>query len=222
MHRLTEAQRIQKEQEDQALAFFEATLAPQPDPRRAQGKRYPLRTVIVIALMAMVCGCDDAEAMQYWGEANAAWLAGFLEMPHGAPTQDVFLRVFGALDPEAFSAVFRAWVALLQLRLEIQGKHIAIDGKTSRRSFDSGSGKKAIHTVSAWMNDAGLVIGQRQTEEKSNEITAIPELLRVLDIRGATVTIDAMGCQTKITQTIVDGGGKLPDLGQRESAHFAS
>ena len=207
MPRLTQAKRIQQQQEEQALAFFEATLAPLPDPRRAQGKRYPLRTVIVIALMAMVCGCDDAEAMELWGDANAAWLAGFLEMPHGTPTQDVFLRLFAALDPEAFSSVFRAWVALLRLRLEVQGKHIAIDGKTSRRSFDSGSGKKAIHTVSAWMSDAGIVIGQRQTEEKSNEITAIPELLRVLDIRSATVTIDAMGCQTEIAKSIIDGGG---------------
>lgn len=207
MRRPTQAQQIQREQEQQALTFFETTLAPLPDPRRAEGKRYPLRTVIVTALMAMVCGCDDAEAMEYWGQANTTWLAGFLDLPHGAPTQDVFLRVFGALEPEAFSAVFRAWVALLQLRLEIQGKHIAIDGKTSRRSFDGAGGKKAIHTLSAWMNDAGLVIGQRQTEEKSNEITAIPELLRVLDIRGATITIDAMGCQTEIAKSIVEGGG---------------
>jgi hypothetical protein len=174
MPRLTKAQQIQQQQQEQALEFFEATLAPLPDPRRAQGKRYPLRTIIVTALMAMVCGCDDAEAMEYWAQANADWLAGFLDMPHGAPTQDVFLRLFSALEPEAFSAVFRAWVALLQLRLEVQGKHVAIDGKTSRRSFDSGSGNKAIHTLSAWMDDAGLVIGQRQTQEKSNEITAIP------------------------------------------------
>lgn len=207
MTRLNQAQQIQRRQEAQALAFFEATLAPLPDPRRAQGKRYSLRTVIVTALMAMVCGCDDAEAMELWGEANAAWLASFLEMPHGPPTQDVFLRVFGALTPEAFTKVFRSWVALLQLRLEIQGKHIAVDGKTTRRSFDSGSGKKAIHTISAWMCNAGLVIGQRQTEEKSNEITAIPELLRLLDLRGATVTIDAMGCQTEIAKSIVNGEG---------------
>lgn len=208
MPRLTQAQQIQHEQEQQAIAYFEGTLEPLRDARRAQGKRYPLRTVIVTALMAMVCGCDDAEAMQLWGEANAVWLASFLDMPHGPPTQDVFLSVFAALDPEAFSAVFRAWAALLVLRLEIQGaKHIAVDGKTSRRSFDTASGKHAIHTVSAWMSEAGLVLGQRKTEEKSNEITAIPELLRVLDLKGATVTIDAMGCQTEITKTIVDGEG---------------
>lgn len=208
MSRLTQAQQIQLEQEQQAVAFFENTLKPVRDPRRARGKRYPLRTVIVTALMAMVCGCDDAEAMQLWGEANATWLATFLDMPHGPPTQDVFLAVFAALDPEAFSGVFRAWAALLLLRLQIQGKkHIAIDGKTSRGSFDTASGSKAIHTVSAWMSEAGLVLGQRKTEEKSNEITAIPELLRVLDLKGATVTIDAMGCQTDIVKTIVDGEG---------------
>jgi len=146
--------------------------------------------------------------MEMWGQASAAWLAGFLEMPHGPPTQDVFLRVFAALDPEAFSAVFRAWAGLLVLRLQIQGKkHIAVDGKTSRRSFDTASGSKAIHTVSAWMSEAGLVLGQRKTGEKSNEITAIPELLRTLDLKGATVTIDAMGCQTEIAKTIVDGEG---------------
>lgn len=208
MVRLTQAAQIQQEQEQQAIAYFEATLAPLPDPRRAQGKRYPLRTVVVSGLMAMVCGCDDAEAMELWGEANAAWLGSFLDMPHGPPTQDVFLSVFGALDPEAFSAVFRAWAALLVLRLEIQGaKHIAVDGKTSRRSFDTVSGTPAIHTVSAWLSEAGLVLGQRKTGEKSNEITAIPELLRALDIKGATVTIDAMGCQTEIAKTIVDGEG---------------
>jgi hypothetical protein len=208
MSRLTQAQQIQQEQEQQAIVYFERTLAPLQDQRRAQGKRYPLRTVIVTGLMAMVCGCDDAEAMQLWGEANATWLAGFLDMPHGPPTQDVFLSVFGALNPEAFSSVFRAWAALLVLRLEIQGsKHIAVDGKTSRHSFDTASGKQAIHTVSAWMSEAGLVLGQRKTEEKSNEITAIPELLRALDIKGATVTIDAMGCQTHIAETIVAGEG---------------
>jgi predicted transposase YbfD/YdcC len=95
---------------------------------------------------------------------------------------------------------------LLTVRLKAQGKQIAIDGKTSRRSFDRGSGKSAVHTVSAWLSEAGLVVGQIKTEEKSNEIKAIPELLRLLDIRGATITIDAMGCQTEIAQTILDGG----------------
>jgi predicted transposase YbfD/YdcC len=145
--------------------------------------------------------------MEAWGEANSDWLAGLLEMPHDAPTQDVFLAVFAALDPEAFSRVFRSWAQLLTLRLEMTGRQIAVDGKTSRGSFDSASGKPAIHTVSAWLCGAGLVLGQRKTGEKSNEITAIPELLQVLDLRGATVTIDAMGCQTAIASTIIAGGG---------------
>jgi predicted transposase YbfD/YdcC len=207
MARMTQAQRIAQENEAQALHFFQRVLATMPDPRRPQGVRYPLQTVVVIALMAMVCGCDDAEAMQAWGEANEQWLEGFLEMPHGAPTQDVFLAVFGALHPESFCAVFRAWTELLSLRLKAMGKHIAVDGKTSRRSFDTASGKGAVHTVSAWMSEAGLVLGQRKTEAKSNEITAIPELLRLLDLRGATVTIDAMGCQTEIAATIREGEG---------------
>lgn len=207
MARQTQAQKIEQSNEEAALAFFEQTLGALPDPRRLQGQRYPLPTVVVTALMAMVCGCDDAEAMQSWGEANEAWLSAFLPMPHGVPSQDVFLSVFAGLDPEAFSAVFRSWADLLTLRYQAQGRHIAVDGKTSRRSFDTAKGKKAIHTVSAWMSDAGLVVGQRKTEEKSNEIKAIPELLQVLDIRGATVTIDAMGCHKAIAETIIEGQG---------------
>jgi predicted transposase YbfD/YdcC len=207
MPRLNRDQKLQQELELQALAFFEGTLSELPDPRRAQGTRYPLRTVVVTALMAAVCGADDAEAMEQWGEANEEWLRGFLELPHGVPTQDVFLSVFAALDPEAFSSVFRAWASLLTLRLAPTERHIAVDGKTSRRSHDRTNGRPAVHTVSAWMSEAGLVLGQKKTEEKSNEIIAIPELLRVLDLRGATVTIDAMGCQTDIASTIVKGGG---------------
>jgi predicted transposase YbfD/YdcC len=103
--------------------------------------------------------------------------------------------------------VFRAWAELLTLRLEPESRHIAIDGKTSRRSFDTAAGRPAVHTVSAWLTEAGLVLGQRKTEDKSNEITAIPELLRTLDLKGATITIDAMGCQTEIASTMVAGGG---------------
>jgi predicted transposase YbfD/YdcC len=206
MARITEAQRIQQDNEEAALVFFREALSALPDPRRRQGVRYPLASVVVIALMAMVCGCDDAEAMQVWAEANLQWLDTILELPHGPPTQDVFLAVFGALDPQAFGSVFLSWMELLRMRLNVRGKHIAIDGKTSRRSFDTAQGRLAIHTVSAWLSDEGLVLGQLKTADKSNEITAIPDLLRVLELRGATVTIDAMGCQTQIAQTIVDRG----------------
>jgi hypothetical protein len=169
MRRVTQVQQIEQENEAQALAFFRTTLASLPDPRRPQGIRYPLEGVVVIALMAMVCGCDDAEAMELWGDANAEWLDGFLDLPHGSPTQDVFLAVFGALNPEAFCTVFRAWAQLLALRLKTEGKHIAVDGKTSRRSFDAASGQTALHTVSAWLTDAGLVLAQRKTADKSND-----------------------------------------------------
>lgn len=207
MARVTEAQRIEQANEEAALVFFREALSSLPDPRRAQGTRYPLASVVVVALMSMVCGSDDAEAMEVWGEANARWLDGILELPHGTPTQDVFLAVFAALDPGAFRSVFLSWMELLRLRLRVMGKHIAVDGKTSRRSFDTASERLAIHTVSAWLSDEGLVLGQIKTADKSNEITAIPELLRVIDLRGATVTIDAMGCQTEIAKTIVGGEG---------------
>lgn len=207
MARVTEAQRIEQANEEAALVFFREALSSLADPRRRQGTRYPLASVVVIALMAMVCGADNAEEMEDWGEANARWLDGILELPHGTPTQDVFLSVFAALDPVAFRGVFLSWMELLRLRLSVRGKHIAIDGKTSRRSFDAARDRPAIHTVSAWLSDEGLVLGQIKTAEKSNEITAIPELLRVIDLRGATITIDAMGCQTEIAKTIVGGKG---------------
>jgi hypothetical protein len=126
MGRVTRAKRIEQDNEQQALEFFESTLRALPDPRRAQGVRYPLRTVVVTALMAMVCGCDDAEAMGLWGSSHADWLKGVLELPHGPPTQDVFLAVFGGLDPEAFSAVFRSWASLLTLRMKGQ-RQILLD-----------------------------------------------------------------------------------------------
>jgi len=207
MARVTEARRIEQSNEEAALVFFREALSALADPRRAQGIRYPLVSVVVIALMAMVCGSDDAEAMEVWGEANAQWLGGILDLPHGTPTQDVFLSVFAALDPGAFHRVFLSWVELLRLGLRVTRKHIAVDGKTSRRSFETATGKLAIHTVSAWLSDEGLVLGQIKTADKSNEITAIPELLRTLDLRRATVTVDAMGCQTEIAKTIIDGKG---------------
>ena len=207
MPHVSQAKQIEQDNEQQALEFFQQMLAQLPDPRRRQGQRYPLVLVVVVALMAAVCGCDDAEAMEDWGEAKKDWLAEFLPMPHGAPTQDVFLAVFAALNPSAFEAVVRAWSALLCTRLTKLGTHIAIDGKTSRRSFDLANGKTALHTVSAYLTQAGLVLGSTKTDAKSNEITAIPELLRLLDLRAATVTIDAMGTQTKIAKAITEGGG---------------
>lgn len=204
--------RVTKKQlrEQAALAAFEQALRELPDPRRKQGQRYPLESVVVIALMAMICNCDDAESMQCWGEHSEEWLSGFLELPHGVPTQDVFLSVFAALDPDAFNQVFQTWMALLIPNLDMKNSHIAIDGKTSRRSFirkSNGKRKPALHTVSAYMSRLGMVLGQTKTAKKSNEITAIPTLLKTLDIKGAVVTIDAMGCQKDIAKVIVERGG---------------
>jgi predicted transposase YbfD/YdcC len=208
MARETMEQRIERENEEVALGYFDEAFRNLADPRRRQGVRYPLRTVVVTALMSMVCGCDDAESMEIWGEANEAWLATFLELPHGPPTQDVFLSVLGALDPAAFQKVYECWAHLVSLRLGNDGeKHISVDGKTSRRSGDKGKDKSPIHTVSAYLAGAGVVLSATQVKEKENEILAIPDLLAVLDLRGATVTIDAMGCQRKIAETIVSGGG---------------
>ncbi len=143
MTRPTESSKIEASNEEAALGFFEVALSDLRDPRRAQGRRYPLRTVVVSALMAMVCGCDDAEAMECWSEVNKDWLTSFLDMPHGPPTQDVYLSVLGALEPAAFQAVFVRWAELVSLRLGGDPKHIAIDGKTSRRSADRASGRAA-------------------------------------------------------------------------------
>ena len=230
MPRTTQAQRVEEGNEAQALDFFQQTLGSLPDPRRPQGVRYPLQTVVVTALMAMVCGCDDAESMELWGKMHEPWLGSMLPVPHGTPSQDVFLSVFAALDPAAFSAVLRSWANLLAVRLRATThKHIAVDGKTSRRSFDRAHDKPALHTVSAFLSEAGLVLGQCKTRDKSNEITAIPELLQTLDLRGATVTIDAMGCQSEIAKTIVQGGGHYllqvkdnqPTLRQQVAETFA-
>ena len=142
-----------------------------------------------------------------YGESSIALLETFLPLPHGTLSQDVFLSVFAALDPQAFGDLFRAWAELLTPRCNKLGRHIAIDGKTSRRSADNKRGSKALPTVSAWMRETGLVLGPCKTEEKSNEIKATPQRLQLLDLRAATATIDAMGCQTHIAETIRQGGG---------------
>jgi len=206
-HSPNKKRKTKKQREQELLAEFEQALVELAEPRRRQGIRYPLRSVVTIGLMAMVCGADDAQAMQLWGEANEEWLDELLDLPHGTPTQDVFLAVFAALNPEEFSQVFAQWVKLLLWRKDGDAKHIAIDGKTNRRTFDKANNQPAVHVVSAWLRDEGLVLGQISTDKKSNEITAIPDLLRLIDLRGATVTIDAMGCQTKIAEEIVRQGG---------------
>lgn len=175
------------------------------DPRDALKRRHQLLDMVVIAIAATLGGADGWVEIAQFGRAKEAWLRQFLALPHGIPAHDTFGRVFSLLDPQAFEQCFRAWVAAI--RTVIPGEIIAIDGKTLRRSHDRAKGLAALHVVSAWATANRVVLGQVATEAKSNEITAIPALLALLMLKGAIVTIDAMGCQTKIAEQIVTQGG---------------
>jgi predicted transposase YbfD/YdcC len=178
------------------------------DPRQTRGRRHRLIDVVMIALFAMMSGENDAQGIEDWGIYHEDWLRKFLALDGGIPSQDTFLRVFSMMNPEAFRTCFMQWVSQLKASAKtLQKGHVAIDGKTLRGSRGGGSGDKALHMVNAWMNEAGMVLGQVATDKKSNEIEAIPRLLDLLDIRDCVVTIDAMGCQRDIAQKIVDNGG---------------
>ncbi len=175
-----------------------------PDPRMEGKCKHKLVDMIAIAICAILCGADDWNGIESFGKAKKDWFETFLDLPHAIPSHDTFRRLFSILSPKAFQACFADWVR--DVAALIDGV-IAIDGKTLRRSHDRRLGKKAIHMVSAWSAQNGLVLGQVKTDEKSNEITAIPELLKVLSFKGCIVTIDAMGCQKNIAKQIIDGGG---------------
>ena len=172
------------------------------DPRVEGRCDHQLIDIIIIAVCAMIAGAESWVDVETFGKVKEEWLAGFLELPNGIPSHDTFGRTFAALDGEAFQRSFARWVE--EVFRVTEGQVIAIDGKTVRRSHDRTIGKDAIHMVSAWANANGLVLGQRKVDDKSNEITAIPELLRLLDVNGCIVTIDAMGCQREIARTIRD------------------
>jgi predicted transposase YbfD/YdcC len=172
------------------------------DPRRAHRRLHLLSDVLAIALCAVIAGAQDWQEVETFGRKRHGWLKGFLKLPHGVPSHDTFERVFDRLDPGAFQACFRRWVEALQQALRI--KHVAIDGKTLRRSGSEALGP--LHVVSAWATAQRLSLGQVAVAEKTNEITAIPELLDLLEIHGALVTIDAMGCQKAIAQKVLDRG----------------
>lgn len=176
-----------------------------PDPRLARTRLHPLPELLFIALCAVLCGADGFSEMEEWGHEKEDWLRARLELPHGIPSHDTFGRVFARLDPEAFTACFLRWVEAL--REPLQGQVIALDGKTLRHSFDRASGQGALHLVSAWATESRLVLGQLAVDAKSNEITALPALLRLLDVQGCIVTIDAMGCQTELAAQIREQGG---------------
>lgn len=170
-----------------------------PDPR-ASNKRYALSDMVFIAVCMVLCGAEDWPMVESLGKAKLEWLRRFIALPHGVPSHDTFSRVFARVKPEAFQSCFMQWVqGIVGSTL---GEVVAVDGKTLRRSYDRGDDKAAIHMVSAWASASGLVLGQLKTEAKSNEITAIPALLEALELSGCIVTIDAMGCQKAIAQTI--------------------
>lgn len=174
------------------------------DPRIERTKEHKLSDIVVIAICAIIAGADGWVAVETFGHAKEKWLRTFLELPNGIPSHDTFGRVFGLLDPTEFEQAFSQWVAAA--RETLKGQIIALDGKSLRRSYDQVLGKSAIHMVSAWATAQRLVLGQRKINAKSNEISALPELLKVLAIEGCIVTIDAMGCQTEIAETIIQHG----------------
>jgi len=188
------------------IAGLLSALAVVTEPRKDKGKRYPLCDVLAIAVLGCVCGCDNAEALEDWAKKESQWLSGFLALPHGTPGQDVFLRVLAAIEPEEFRDAFVTWVREILRVLGIDGQ-IAVDGQTNRGSRDRGKNRSPVHMVSALTCGEGLVLGQVKTDDKSNEITAIPELLGLLDLRGALVSMDAMGCQVKIAKLIREKEG---------------
>lgn len=171
------------------------------DPRH-HNIRHSLHDMLLIALCGIISGADSWTQIAEYGRSKIEWFKQFLELPNGIPSHDTFGRLFARIDPSGFNEFFTRWVS--DMAVSLSGKTIAIDGKTLRGSHDKENGKSAIHMVSAWVSDIHLVLGQLKTEDKSNEITAIPELIKTLALEGAIVTIDAMGCQKKITHTIID------------------
>lgn len=172
------------------------------DPRKDRTKEHKLIDIIAIAICAVICGAEGWTDIENFGKSREPWLRTFLELPNGIPSHDTFGRVFSMIDAQQFQLAFWEWVCAVNDL--IQGQVINIDGKCLRGSDDQKLGKRAIYMVSAWAAGNEIVLGQRKVDEKSNEITAIPELLKILAISGCIVTIDAMGTQTHIAQTIVD------------------
>ena len=175
------------------------------DPRIERTKEHKLIDIITIALCAVICGAETWVGVATYGVAKQNWLKQFLELPFGIPSHDTFGRVFTMLNPEKFQECFLNWIQ--SIRKLTQGEVIAIDGKTLRHSYDTGSNTAAIHMINAWATKNRLVLGQKKVNAKSNEITAIPELLKVLSLQGCIVTIDAAGCQKNITKQIIEQEG---------------
>jgi len=177
------------------------------DPRIERNKLHKLIDIVTIAICAVICNADTWEDIEEFARSKERWFRQFLELPNGVPSHDTIRRVFIRLKPEQFQASFLAWVRALRPKLkENELEVVSIDGKTARRSFDPPQGMPAMHMVSAWANHSRMVLAQLRVQEKSNEIDAIPELLKMMELAGCVVTIDAMGCQKTITQDIRDKG----------------
>ncbi len=175
------------------------------EPRTEYLVEHQLLDIIAITICAVICGAESWVEIEEYGYSKQQWLEKFLALPNGIPSRDTIRRLFTRLDPKQLQSCFLSWIkTIAQLT---QGEVIAIDGKTLRHSYDKGKNKGAIHMVSAWASQNSLVLGQVKVNEKSNEITAIPKLLKILEIQGCIVTIDAMGTQKEIAQEIIEGGG---------------
>jgi len=198
------------------------------DPRSPVNLLHPLDSVLVIAIMAVLAGADGPTAIAKWANIKSEFLLTVLDLPHGIPQKDVFRRVLASLKPDAFQACFTMWLAALRAAAAdatgVDRPTYAVDGKTLRRSHNRKKGLGALHSVSVWASEFGLTLAQVATQEKSNEITAIPQLLSPVDIHGAVITIDAMGTQTAIAAKIIDGGGDfvLALKGNQESLYQAT
>ena len=188
-----------------AVASLSEHFSTLSDPREADLVEHKLLDIITIAVCGVICGADSWVEVEVFGKARQNWLQGFLELPNGIPSHDTFGRVFSRLSAPQLQRCFASWIE--GVFTVTAGQVIAVDGKTLRRSYDRRSGKAAIHMVSAWAQANRLVLGQVKTEAKSNEITAIPELLKLLEVKGCIVTIDAMGCQRAIAAQIIERGG---------------
>ena len=181
-----------------------ACFAEVEDPRDGPAQLHKLEDILTIAVCGVICGANDWVNIELFGQAKQKWLETILELPNGIPSHDTFGRVFRALDPDKFEQGFLKWVMNIQKATE--GEVVAIDGKALRRSHDGLLGKEAIWMIDAWASENRITLGQIKVDEKSNEITAIPKLLDLLMVKGCIVTIDAMGCQTKIADKIIEAG----------------
>lgn len=195
------------------------------DPRIERTRTHELVDILVLSVLAVIAGAEGWEDIEEFGKAKLSWLRKFIKLRNGVPSHDTISRVFRMLKPQAFQQAFLEWIHSLQLG---DDNHVAIDGKTLRGSHDQNAFQKALHSVGAWRVGAHVLLGQQAVDEKSNEITAIPKLLQILELKGAIITIDAMGCQKEIAAQIVDGGGDYvlalkdnhPTLSAAVETHF--